>query len=261
MTTIVITGASSGIGAAAARRLAARGMTVAVVGRSAQATAAVAAETGGIGFTVDFTRFDDVRRLAGELLDRLPRIDVLANNAGMGPTGSKLTENGHETGVQVNFLSPFLLTNLLLDRLAEAPDARVVNTSSSLYRFGRLDPDDLGGTGGYAGAKLANILHAAEIEKRTPANVRAVAFHPGTVRSGLARQTPAVGWVQRSAAGRRFTRSPEEGAEPLVHLATVATPATGYFDRLTPRPVRHRAAADPAFGARLWERAAALTDS
>jgi NAD(P)-dependent dehydrogenase (short-subunit alcohol dehydrogenase family) len=119
--TVVITGASSGIGAEAARRLAELGATVAVVGRSPEKTAAAAQRVGGRAHLVDYGRLDDVRRLAADLLAAYERIDILANNAGAIFTTRTTSADGHEMTFQVNHLAPFLLTNLLLARLAAAP--------------------------------------------------------------------------------------------------------------------------------------------
>ena len=127
--TIVITGASDGIGAAAARQLHRDGHQIAVVGRSPAKTRAVADELGADAFIADFTRLEEVRRLAGELDSAYPRIDVLANNAG-GIFGDRTkTVDGHEMTFQINHLAPFLLTRLLLDKLI-ASDASVIQTSS-----------------------------------------------------------------------------------------------------------------------------------
>ena len=146
--TVVITGASSGIGAEAARRLAELGATVAVAGRSPEKTAAVAQRIGGQAHLADFGRLDDVRRLAADLLAAYERIDILANNAGTISTHRTTSADGHEMTFQVNYLAPFLLTNLLLARLAAAPaGARVINTGSNVYRRARLDLDDLDGAG------------------------------------------------------------------------------------------------------------------
>src|SRR3981081_1240168 len=139
--TVVVTGARARSGAAAARQAADLGATVAVVGRSAQKTAAVADAIGAEAHLVDYSRLDDVRRLADELLARYPCIDVLANNAGGVFSGRNTTADGHEMTFQVNHLAPFLLTNLLLDRLTKTPEgARVINTASVAYRRGRPDP-------------------------------------------------------------------------------------------------------------------------
>jgi NAD(P)-dependent dehydrogenase (short-subunit alcohol dehydrogenase family) len=183
--TVVVTGASAGIGAAA-RQFADLGATVAVVGRSAQKTAAVADTIGAEAHFVDYSRLDDVRRLADELLARYPRIDVLANNAGGVFSGRNTSADGHEMTFQVNHLAPFLLTNLLLDRLTTAPEgAWVINTASAAYRRSRVDLDDLdrtfgrySGSGAYGTTKLANVLFTRELARRMQGTgVTTAAFH------------------------------------------------------------------------------------
>ena len=144
--TVVITGASSGVGAAAARRSASQGATVVPVGRSVRRTAELAAEVGAEPVIADFADLDQVRRLAGTLLERCPRIDVLANNAGGLFSTREITVDGHEMNFQVNHLAPFLLTTLLLPRLLESAQqapVRVVATSSVGNRFGKVRLDDL----------------------------------------------------------------------------------------------------------------------
>ena len=199
--TIVLTGASDGIGAAAARQLAATPHRLILVGRSAEKTEAVAAETGAEHFTADFARLDDVRALAQKIADAVGDggIDVLANNAG-GIFGDQTpTVDGFEKTMQVNHLSPFLLTNLLLPRLLQAEGA-VVNTSSIAHRlFGHLDVDDLDNARrfspnkAYGDAKLANVLFAKSLHTRFHAQgLSAVAFHPGTVRTNFAAESSSI---------------------------------------------------------------------
>ncbi|MFE4055277.1 SDR family NAD(P)-dependent oxidoreductase [Streptomyces sp. NPDC059096] len=263
----VVTGASSGVGAAAARRMAAMGASVVVVGRAAGRTRAVADEIGGTALPTDFARFSEVRELAQHLISRVPRIDILVNNAGVVSPERQTTPDGHELTMQVNFLSPFLLTSLLREKLAQAPSPLVINTGSSLYRFGRLDPDDLDRAGSryaqmrtYNASKLAGVLHAAEINRRTPDTMTAVAFHPGTVRSGFDRDSTLVTAAKASLLGRRLTRSPEEGAEPILRIATTdrGELRNVFYNRLTPEPLR-APATDPDLAAHLWQRAHALT--
>ena len=268
--TVVVTGASAGIGAAAARQFADLGATVAVVGRSAQKTAAVADAIGAEAHLVDYSRLDDVRRLAAELLARYPRIDVLANNAGGVFTGRNTSADGHEMTFQVNHLAPFLLTNLLLDRLTKAPEgARVINTASSAYRTGRLDLDDLdralgrySGLATYAATKLANILFTRELARRMQGTgVTTSAFHPGSVASDIGRE----GGLQRLLIGSRLSKAllstPAQGAEPLVRLATILDIQTvngQYFDRFKPEEPKNKQATDPHLARQLWERSAQL---
>lgn len=262
----MITGASSGIGAEAARRLAELGATVAVVGRSPEKTAAVADRIGGQAHVADYGRLDDVRRLAADLLAAYERIDVLANNAGAIFTSRAISADGHEMTFQVNYLAPFLLTNLMLDRLAAAPDgARVINTGSNVYRHARLDLDNFDGAPirrAYPASKLATLLFTRELARRTrDAGLTAVAFHPGVVATDLGRGSPVFG-LMNSWAGRIVLSSPGRGAGPLLNLATAASlqAVNGtYFNRLKPEEPPRGQARDPGLARELWERSARLT--
>src|SRR3954463_8133400 len=148
MPLVVLTGAPGGSGAAAAVALARRGAALALVGRDPArlAETARAARAAGAEVTehaADLERLEEVRRLAGELLERHPRIDVLANNAGAMFTERHVTEDGFERTFALNHLAPFLLTNLLVDRLRKSAPARVVTTASDAHRSGLVDLDDL----------------------------------------------------------------------------------------------------------------------
>ena len=263
-TTIVITGASSGIGAAAARALAARGATVVPIGRSPARTAAVAAELGVEPLIADFARFDDVRTLAERLLARCPTIDVLVHNAGAMIPERRVTEDGHELTLQSNYLAPFLLQQLLHERL-RASAARVVVTSSVGHRFGRLRLDDLeyanrsySPFGAYGTSKLADLLFARELARQAPeTGITAVAFHPGAVGSAFASDAHgAAGLLYQTAFGRRLTLTNEQGAAPLVHLASLPDPWSvngQYMSKLRPNARSSRQARDRALGRELWE--------
>lgn len=191
--TIVITGASDGIGAAAARQLSANGAHVVLVGRSRAKTAAVAAELQAPYHLADFAELEQVRALAAELATAHPRIDVLANNAGgiMGPRD--VTRDGFEKTFQVNHLAPFLLTYLLLPTLAPS-SAKVLATSSAAAKlWGKIDLEDLqleraySPEKAYGNAKLANILFTRELHRRYAKHgIAAAAFHPGTGATNFA---------------------------------------------------------------------------
>ncbi|WP_223519588.1 MULTISPECIES: SDR family NAD(P)-dependent oxidoreductase [Nocardia] len=273
--TVVVTGASSGIGAAAAQRLAARGATVAVVGRSPERTAEVAAKAGAQPFVADFARLDDVRKLADQLLDRYPRIDVLANNAGGAWPKRTVTDDGNELTFQVNHLAPFLLTNLLLERLTQA-QARVVNTASMTYRMAELNLDTANAAtgsfsqlGAYGASKLANILFTRELARRTEGTgLTTAAFHPGVVATHVYDNAPfGLGWFIRSPLARPFFIRPDKGAEPLVHLATTADGAAingRYFHRFELEAPSNKQAVDADLARRLWtlsEQATGLASS
>ena len=267
--TVVVTGASSGIGRAAARELALLGADVAVVGRNRERTEAVAAETGGRAFLVDYDRLESVRELAAALLAAYPAIHVLANNAG-GMAGRQESSDGHDLTLQRNHLGGFLLTNLLLDRLTAtakaAPEGsvRIVQTSSAAARSGRVDLDDLenrkrlwlGGWNAYGAAKLENILFTRELARRLQGTgVSAYAFHPGFVATSFGGDGVLM------SLGKRLAISPEAGAAPLVRLAAatrIPAPSGNFFDRFTAPGGTARQADDADSARGLWEASAAI---
>jgi NAD(P)-dependent dehydrogenase (short-subunit alcohol dehydrogenase family) len=264
--TAIVTGASSGIGTAAAVALARLGWRVALVGRDpgrmASALSRVRQDAAGpdpIAVTADFASFASVREAAKQLY-QLDRIDVLANNAGAVITRRATTVDGHEATIQTNHLSPFLLTHLLLDKLE--PGARIITTASVAHNYGRLDPADLSRTKGvysawlaYGASKAANILFAAESARRWP-RLLSFAYHPGVVRSNFG--TPLARFYYKVAP---FLKSPEQGADTLVYLATAPAGDLdngGYYDER--KPVRPRAyLEDPAIAETLWEKSVELT--
>jgi NAD(P)-dependent dehydrogenase (short-subunit alcohol dehydrogenase family) len=263
----VITGASSGIGQNAAEQLGAAGFLVAVVGRDPERTRAIASSIGGEAFLADFERLDDVRSLAADLLERLERIDVLANNAGGLHHERAVTVDGHERTIQTNHLAPFLLTHLLRDRLVqsakELPGTRVIGTASMANTFGSLDLDDLdwekrpwrGGWQAYGTSKLADILFARELgERLTGTGVSGYSFHPGTIVTRFGSGSPLIRFGN-AVTGGRYGRSVAAGAAPLVALASpdvVGEPTGTYFDRFTPNGRVNRQARDPQLARDLW---------
>jgi NAD(P)-dependent dehydrogenase (short-subunit alcohol dehydrogenase family) len=268
--TIVVTGASDGLGAAAAKRLSRSGEHVVVVGRSPQKTAAVAADIGADHLVADFADLAAVRALADELLARYPRIDVLANNAGATMGERHITVDGHEKTFQVNHLAPFLLTTLLLDRLIEAR-ASVVNTSSVANRiYSRFDIDDLESEHGYrpqrayGNAKLANILFTRELHRRYhDAGISTAALHPGGVASnfGSESKSRAIRFTYHTPLKNLALITPEQGSDLLVWLVCATpgedwTPGEYYSGRSIGKP--HEQAYDPDLARELWDRSAAM---
>jgi NAD(P)-dependent dehydrogenase (short-subunit alcohol dehydrogenase family) len=261
----VVTGASSGIGLAAAEELARRGWSVALVGHDARrlttATDRVraAAQAPIAAHRCDFANLAEVRRLAAALREAYPRIHLLANNAGGAYSSRRTTVDGFEHTIQVNHLAHFLLSHELRDAVR---GGRMVNTSSSAHTQGRLDPDDLSSThrryrtfAVYGSAKQANILFAVEATRRWP-DILSTSFHPGVVRTRFGNDSVVVTAFYRTAP---FLRSPAKGAETLLWLAespaTALTPGGYYMDRRERRPMA--SARDPALAARLWEASAA----
>jgi len=262
--TIVITGASDGIGAAAARQLTQQGERVVLVGRSPQKTEAVAREIGANWFLADFAELDDVRELARQLLAAYPRIDVLANNAGGLMGDRKVTVDGHELTFQVNYLAPFLLTSLLHERLVES-EATVIATASAAGRiFGRVDLDDLENardyrpSRAYGTAKLENIMFARELDRRYRADgISSASFHPGIVATNFAAGSSSHLRRFYGAGVRRLLATPEKAADTLVWLATtrpgIDWPQGQYFAHRKVAKA-NRQAYDDALCAGLWDR-------
>jgi NAD(P)-dependent dehydrogenase (short-subunit alcohol dehydrogenase family) len=272
---IVITGASDGIGAAAARSLAQAGHQVVVVGRSPEKTNRIAAELRADSHVADFTDLGAVRELAATVRAKYPRIDVLANNAGGVPSARsrQVTVDGHEMAFQVNYLAPFLLTNLLLDRLTESK-ATVISTSSSGNRLGRVDLANLDsekryrGVNAYNNAKLAEILFARELDRRYRSQgLASVAFNPGNIASSFARQPgDANHWVTQTPriVRRLLLSSPEKGADTLVFLAEGTPgadfPSGEYFVKRKVARAK-KEAYDTSLAAQLWDRSVSMTQS
>jgi retinol dehydrogenase-12 len=273
--TCIVTGATSGIGKATALELAARGADVAIVARDAGRADAVAAEMASLAggrrpavFLADLGVQADVRRAAGEILARCPRIDVLVNNAAVVNLQRTTTPDGIETVFAVNHLAYFLLTLLLLDRLRESAPARIVNVASEAHRFvSGIQFDDLGFEQRYkvmrvyGHSKLANLLFTAELARRLQGTeVTANAVHPGAVATGLGKNNGRLAQVLIRMLAP-FFRLPDRGAETSLYAVTSPETATvngGYFKDC--RPATPSAAArDSAAAQRLWEVSERLT--
>ncbi|WP_156685869.1 SDR family NAD(P)-dependent oxidoreductase [Mycobacterium sp. Marseille-P9652] len=267
--TIVITGASDGIGAAAARRLSRGGQRVVVVGRSESKTRAVAAELDADYFVADFADLAQVRALADKIRSEYPRIDVLANNAGGMCREVSFTPDGYEKTYQVNFLAPFLLTTHLLDVLVDSRAAVVNTTSSSQRLIPRVTVADFEDTArrrpsvAYALTKLAIVLFTRELHRRYHGQgLSAATFHPGYVNSNFGDASGSrvlLFMKNRVPITARFTASADEGADQLVWLASTApgvewTSGEYYSKGRIARA--NRAAYRPELARALWDRTA-----
>ena len=267
--TVLVTGASDGIGAETARVLAARGATVHVTGRSADKLRPVAEAVGTEPLIADFSRLSDVRRLAEQVGERVGTLDVLMNNAGGTFVPSKKTPDGHEPNFQVNHLAPFLLTHLLRPQLAAAGSSLVVNTSSVGNLMGKIVLDDLDyehrraiELRAYGTGKLMNIAFTRGIAQRwTQDGISSVAVHPGPVGSSFGRDSWFVGLAYRSPLKRFATISVPDGAAPLIALAERGPDREvdgRYFSRFNPDGRENKQARDQSIIDGLWERSATL---
>ncbi|HTV21660.1 MAG TPA: SDR family oxidoreductase [Polyangiaceae bacterium] len=233
---ILITGATDGIGKAAAVEFAQRGATLTIVGRNPQKTEQVLAELKRASgnphldlLLCDLSRMADVRRAAEEFKAQHDRLDVLVNNAGATFKQKQLGPDGVELTFALNHLAYFQLTTALLDLIRNTPGARVVSTSSSMQARGKLDlsktPTSLQGSGpsAYATSKLANILFTRELQRRlSGTTATANCFEPGMVRTQFGGFGSDQGFLLNLvyALAKPFSSTPEQGADSLVWLAT-----------------------------------------
>ncbi|MEA2646431.1 MAG: retinol dehydrogenase 14 [Chloroflexota bacterium] len=272
--TVLVTGATGGLGRYTAIGLARLGATVIVHGRSLDRAEAAAEEVRAWGgdqvFAVaaDLSSQVEVRRLAAEVAAAHPRLHVLVNNAGLWKFGTERSVDGIELTLAVNHLASFLLTNLLLDNLRAASPARVVTVSSEAHRAGLLDPDRVlaqrgfDNPGAYGQSKLANIFFTAELARRLDGTgVTANCLHPGIIAgTALWRGFGPLRLLFPLVAP--LFPSPERGARTSIRLASAPDleAVTGRYFLSNGRPgTPSPVAQDPHMAARLWEVSEQLT--
>jgi len=228
---VLITGATSGIGKETAIGLARMGATLVLVGRdhtkAEQTASEIAERTGSRDVTMllaDLSSMKEVRRLSEEVMKTIPRLHVLVNNAGGIFMRRQITADGYELTFALNHLSPFLLTNLLLDLLKKNAPARIVTVASMSHFVSRIDFEDLMGERRYNGfraynqSKLANVLFTYELARRLKGTgVTANCLHPGPVASNFGRDQGFFGFLTR--IGAPFLLSPKRGAKNSIYLA------------------------------------------
>ena len=271
---VLITGGTGGIGKATAIGLARIGARVGITGRdlaraerSAAEIRAASGNTAVDAFAADMSCQAEVRRLAVAILDSYPRLHVLVNNVGGFWAHRRVTADGVERTFALNHLAPFLLTNLLLDRLKASAPARVVTVSSGAQGMGRIEFDDLQGARSYSGqraysqSKLANVMFTNELARRLEGTgVTATSLHPGVVRTNFGAEDQAWYFALISRVALLLLKTPEQGAQTSIYLASSPDMdgITGkFFANRTPK-TPNKVAYDTDMTARLWQVSAEL---
>jgi len=271
---VLVTGGTGGIGKATAIGLAVLGARVGITGRDQARTEAAAADIRAATahaavdvFAADMSAQAGVRRMAARVLDTYPRLDVLVNNVGGFWAHRHATADDLERTFALNHLAPFLLTNLLLDRLTASAPARIVTVSSGAQARGRIDFDDLQGERNYSGqraycqSKLANIMFTYELARRLEGTgVTATVLHPGVVRTSFGAEDQAAYFAVMTRVARLFMKTPAHGAGTPIYLASSpeVEGVTGrYFVNRKPK-TSSKASYDTTAAARLWQASANL---
>lgn len=268
----LVTGATAGIGLATALGLARAGFRVILAGRDeerldeARSRVERAASAPVDTALADFASLAAVRGLADTVLGRHERLDLLVNNAGLITPSYQLSADGYELTVAVNHLAPFLLTNLLLDRLWSSAPARIVTVASQAHRGVRIDlaalvgPGDWSSLKAYGRSKLCNVLFTRALARRLAGKgVVACCLHPGIVRTAIGNRAgtlAGLGW----RLVKPFLIGPEKGAETSLFLATIEDPAPFHGAYVVDRKIAQPdpAALDDGLAERLWHQSARL---
>jgi len=268
--TVVITGATSGIGEVAALALAHQGARIVLVARDGERGAATMAKLKGANAAADhkvhfadLSSLADMKRVVTEIADSEPRIDVLVNNAGAVFLSRKTSIDGLEMTFATNHLAYFVVTNLLLDRLKATAGARIVSTASDAHKSGQLDFGDLQSVQNYSAfrvygtSKLCNILFTRELARRLEGTgVTANCLHPGFVGTRFGQNNANNVFLKLlTRTVMSFGLSPEDGAKTIIHLASspdVETISGEYFYKCK-IAAPNAAAQDDAAAKRLWD--------
>jgi retinol dehydrogenase 12 len=273
--TIVITGGTSGIGEGAAKKLAQIGARIVLIARDKQradATLARLRDWGpGLAHSVhlaDLTRLPEMKRVAAQIANEEPRIDVLINNAAALFATRHVTPDGLECTFALNHMAYFVITEGLRERLVATAPARIVSTTSVAHHSVVLDFNDLQSEHSYRGlkaysrSKLCNILFTRELARRLQGTgVTANCVHPGFVATRFGDESGGLGSHLIWRAAKIFAISPAEGAKTIVHLASspAVTETTGKYFYKRRVSVPSPAARDDQKALLLWERSAGIT--
>ena len=272
----VLTGATSGVGYQAAHRLMQGGARLVLVCRNAEKAKTVKQELESLYSSTcdvviaDFSRLQDVRNTAEQILANYPRIDLLINNAGVHMTHRKLTVDGYETAFAVNHLAPFLFTRLLLERISASAHARILQVNSQGHRFGGLDFTDLNwekrhynGYLGYGASKIAQLLTTWEFADRLEGSgVTINAVHPGEVKTNIGMNNEKIfQWYQRVFIWWML-KDPSISGKAIYYLSAAPEMAlvSGKYFNLTIEEKPTPQALDRIDGEKIWKLSEQMTN-
>lgn len=273
--TCVISGATSGVGLAAAKRFAQGGAALILVCRDrlkAENVKKMLQDDYGAKVdlvTADFSRLDDVRQAAVQIRENIDSLDVLVNSAGLHCTKRRLTPDGNELVFQVNHIAPFLLTVLLLDLLKKSPQGRIIQVNSEGHRFGGLDADDLAwnrrpyiGLRAYGASKTAQIMTAMALAERLKGTGISInVMHPGGVRTNIGRNNGLLYRAWMRGVVWHFLKSPAISGEALYYLCNASELAASsgryYYLTIDTKPMAH--ALDEQVRMAIWDKTLSLT--
>lgn len=274
--TVLITGGNSGIGLETARDLAKRGARVIIASRneqsSAEAVQAIVNSTGNPDVhskRLDLASFDSIRQFAREFNETERRLDILVNNAGCAGVYGKRTRDGIDVVLQVNHFGPFLLTQLLLEKVKASAPSRIVVVSSLAHKFSRLDAEDLTGVRRpgrwypYGNSKLLNVMWTRALAQRLPSNVTVNSLHPGVVQTDIFHAAPWPADRLLLWLVGLLHKTPREGAQTTVHLAVapeLQSASGGYYVDCRPAPVSSTAR-NELLVQKVWEKSCLVTST
>lgn len=274
--TVIITGATSGIGYFTALDLAMRNARVILACRNTDkgedAARRIKEETGNenlVVYELDVSSMKSIRKFLQQISLEEERCDILINNAGVtGIVSKMITDEGLEYMYATNYFGPFLLTNLLIDLLKRSTPSRIVNVSSIAHIWGTVELDNLNSEQSYStgqvyfGSKLALVIFTRELAKRLEGTgVTANSLHPGTVRTDLLRHLPAYLRLPLNAIGAIFFKSPEEGAQTLIHCSVSRSidDVTGRYFSECAIAEESKRALDDNLALELWKKSEKIT--
>lgn len=272
---VLITGGNSGIGLETARALARRGARVIIASRdtskSQRAVEDIISTTGNRTVEyrhLDLSKFSNVRQFAEEFNRTVDRLDILVNNAGAAGVKQRLSTDGIDLVMQINYLSAFLLTNLLLNKLIASKPSRIVIVTSYGHKLANFDPNDLAGVNSrgywtkYANSKLCQVLWTKGLAQRLPAGVTVNCLHPGIVRTNIMQRTPDRWRKILNFVAEVGFKTPSEGAQTSLHLSVAPELeyATGGYYSDCALAKESKLARDKLLVERVWNDSIMLTN-